>query len=110
LRETIAMLARRTLLAGLFATLAVMVMGAFPMTASAAKKKGKGDRAGFKLFDLNTDLHLSPAEYKTMAETKGQKYAGPFKKVDADGNGLISIDEYRAALKRPNGPKKKQSK
>ena len=99
------MLARQTLFFVMLSAAIGLWMLASPQSAAAAAKK-KGDQAGFKAYDLNNDLHLSPAEYKTMAETKPKKYAGPFKQVDANSDGLISIDEYRAAMKKPAKGKK----
>jgi Ca2+-binding EF-hand superfamily protein len=70
--------------------------------AVAAKKgkAGKAQKAGFKAFDIDNDMRLSPAEYKMMAETKPKKYTHQFDQVDADHDGYISIEEYRKSFEK----------
>ncbi|MDP3737059.1 MAG: S41 family peptidase [Hyphomonadaceae bacterium] len=56
-------------------------------------------QAAFKAIDLNADGKVDPPEYKTMLATIGvpDRFDDLFAQVDADKNGIVSLEEYRTS-------------
>jgi Ca2+-binding EF-hand superfamily protein len=99
-RQAIPMVVRHLVRSIAIASLLICCALTLPAVAAKKGKSGKAQKAGFKAFDIDNDMRLSPAEYKMMAETKPKKYTHKFDQVDADHDGYISIEEYRKSFEK----------